>query len=533
MNATHGNLNPSNILFDASEHAHISEAGFPSLFQASQAQPRAVNERINFSPAYASPELWLGQSPTFASDIYSLACIVDEMISGKALFEGKTIEELQASHFAPPNLASNLPQSWKILLKKALAQRPEDRFESTDEFVSALLKANIDDYHFIKKGENYQGETIIVPIGLKPPEGPQSEGSVKEGMAKPADWKIAEDKNKHAAVDPLSDAKPVNAASVEIAAKNDKKPDLVKPNKKKTKLGLTALIALLLIILGVIAYQLGKRMPKQELLKVVVTATTTNTEALPTKAEPTATEAELEVGSTRIRLMDGMEQVYVPAGDFIMGSEDGYDNEKPVRKVYLDSYWIDKFEVTNGHYQACISAGKCTELIVDESHTRSSYYINAKHDDYPVMYVGWYQAKEYCQWAGGDLPTEAQWEKAARGVDGRTFPWGNEAADKSKARYNINWNVGPVAVGSKPDGASPYGAEDMAGNAWEWVSDWWAIEYDKTDVTNPQGPATGDAKVLRGGSWLNVYSMIRTAFRVDVLSAEGRDGVGFRCVSSP
>jgi len=561
LNVTHGNLNPSNILFDASGHARISEAGFLSLLQASQAQSRAVKDWINFSPAYAAPELWLGQRPTFASDIYSLACIVVEMISGKALFEGKNIEELQASHFAPPNLPDNLPQSWKNLLEKALAKRPEDRFESIDEFVSDLLKANIDDYHFIKRDENYQGETIIVPIGLKPPESPESEGSVKEGIAKPADWKIAEDKNQQAEEATHSEpaqtteldsqeTKHFNAGLAEIADKNEKKPVLVKPNKRKTKLGVIALIALLLIILGVIAYQMGKKNPKvetePETVKVVVTAA--NTAAIPTEAEatspelipteaatetpePTATETILGIGSTRIREMDGMEQVYVPAGDFIMGSENGYDHERPVRTVYLDSYWIDKYEVTNGQYQACVKNGPCRLLQQSDSNLRPDYYGNSSYDNYPVIFVDWRQAKAYCEWAGGDLPTEAQWEKAARGTDGREYPWGNEEPDKNYA--NFDRDIGDTSeVGRYVKGASPYGAMDMAGNVWEWVNDWYG-DYDVNDTYNPMGNDHGSDRITRGGSWYMRTMYIKTAFRQSREPDSKYSGLGFRCVTSP
>jgi hypothetical protein len=147
----------------------------------------------------------------------------------------------------------------------------------------------------------------------------------------------------------------------------------------------------------------------------------------PTNAPPT----NPVVGSTWTQTIGGMTLLYVPAGEFTMGSENGEDDEKPVHTVYLDAFWIDQTEVTNKQYQACVDAGTCEPPSDTSSYTHPGYYGNPEFDNYPVVYVNWDKANRYCEvWTGGDLPTEAQWEKAARGTDERTYPWGNDASNK-------------------------------------------------------------------------------------------------------
>jgi formylglycine-generating enzyme required for sulfatase activity len=240
------------------------------------------------------------------------------------------------------------------------------------------------------------------------------------------------------------------------------------------------------------------------------------------------------------------EEILIPAGAFQMGcdisnpaengcSESWHTVELPLHTVYLDAYYIDKYEVTNARYKVCVDAGGCTPPVGSSSDTRDSYYGNAEYDNYPVINMTWHQANAFCLWSGRRLPTEAEWEKAARGSsDTRKYPWGNAEATCSLANY-IGCIGDTSEVGSYAAGASPYGVMDMAGNVWEWVNDWYDENYyTVAPDSNPQGPATGDYRVLRGGSWYFNDDYVRSANRDFYLRPVISDDLfGFRCVRSP
>jgi len=255
------------------------------------------------------------------------------------------------------------------------------------------------------------------------------------------------------------------------------------------------------------------------------------------------------IGSTITSEKDGAKMVYVPQGEFAMGLGDRDYYSNPAHKVVLDAYWIDQTEVTNAMYEKCVTDGICKEPGNKSSATRSSYYGNSEFDDYPVIYVDWNMAKNYCEWRGHKLPTEAQWEKAARGTDGRIYPWGENIIDCSLANYYWTsrdyglWEhycAGDTTkVGSYESGKSPYGIYDMVGNVSEWVADWHGAVYEPNSlVINPAGPDTGVYRITRGGSWRDssLYSSsLPLALSVisDTLSAfDTKDEIGFRCASN-
>jgi formylglycine-generating enzyme required for sulfatase activity len=246
------------------------------------------------------------------------------------------------------------------------------------------------------------------------------------------------------------------------------------------------------------------------------------------KPQPPSNASLYDTGT---RPADDMVMVYVPGGTFQMGSAEGRSDEQPVHTVTLDGFWIDETEVTNAQYARCVAAGMCSPPSELRSRTRDSYYGDSQYDDYPVIWVSWDDATTYCQWAGGRLPTEAEWENAARGPDGRVYPWGNDPPNDTLANYALN--VGDTTtVGSYPEGQSWVGAMDMAGNVLEWVNDWYG-SYPSEPQVNPTGPASGPGRVLRGGAWSHDEEFVRAASR-DFGHPDARvGGVGFRCVVEP
>ncbi|MFZ3150117.1 MAG: formylglycine-generating enzyme family protein [Anaerolineaceae bacterium] len=247
----------------------------------------------------------------------------------------------------------------------------------------------------------------------------------------------------------------------------------------------------------------------------------------------------------RVRESDGAIEVLIPAGKFLMGCDQTrnggfncFQDELPLHKVYLSDYYIDKYEVTNRQYALCVEDGGCSDPYYKSSSTRDSYYGNPDYDDYPVMSLSWYEADTYCTWAGGRLPTEAEWEKAARGTTYQTYPWGDEETT-CKLANSQDGNLGSpcigdtLKVGSRPDGASPYGIMDMAGNVWEWVNDWYGRDYYyHSAYLNPQGYGTGLNKIVKGGSWDYSWGRLRIAYNSDHDPNTHNESFGFRCASS-
>ncbi len=229
---------------------------------------------------------------------------------------------------------------------------------------------------------------------------------------------------------------------------------------------------------------------------------------------------------------DGAPMVLVPAGRFTMGSNDGSADEKPQREVELDAFYIDKYEVTTSRY------AKFFQTIGWETPRYWSDTVLVSQGDRPVVGVTWDDAKAYCEKYGKRLPTEAEWEKAARGTDGRTYPWGNSDPDSSRAnfdRYTISWKTDLYSkrlkpVGNYEAGESPYGAYDMAGNVGEWVADWYDKNYYKNSPRkNPRGPSSGKERVIRGGSWYNDSWILRAAHRSVNRPSDRVGEIGFRC----
>lgn len=242
------------------------------------------------------------------------------------------------------------------------------------------------------------------------------------------------------------------------------------------------------------------------------------------KAEATGTPQEF-LGK------DGAPMVLIPAGEFVMGSPDGegLDNEQPEHKVWVDAFYLDKFEVTNARYE---------KFMEETGRARPKFWEQLDltvHGELPVIGVSWHDAKAYCEWAEKRLPTEAEWEYAARGTDRRRYPWGNAAPTAQLVNYGKNWSykfyedrLEPVT--SHEAGKSPFGVYNMAGNVFEWVADWYEIKYYlRSPQRNPPGPEKGEQKVMRGGSWNFASEYIRTTSRMKLKPMDREADVGIRC----
>jgi iron(II)-dependent oxidoreductase len=217
------------------------------------------------------------------------------------------------------------------------------------------------------------------------------------------------------------------------------------------------------------------------------------------------------------------EMVLIPAGSFRIGSDE-FEDESPVHEVYLDDFYIDRYEVTNAQYEIFLKTTGHRPPLTWEKPGFSM-------PDQPVIGVSWEDAVAYAKWAGKRLPTEAEWEKAARGTDGRRYPWGNIWSEGKCHSVGKSIPAGPAPVGSFPEGVSPYGCHDMAGNAWEWCADWFAEDYyEYSEHRNPKGPPDGSWHVLRGGGWESSSNEVRTTFRQGGCPDGGYRCAGFRCV---
>ena len=481
----HCNLSPANIYVLKDGRPVLTGLGAMSVYDA---QTRSLPITHAIVPGFSPPEQYGKGKIDSRSDVYALGATLYALLTAKllpesALIKGKDVATPLAVHEINPQI----DQSVSAAIRQATQIDPDKRFASIAEFKQALT------------------------------EGPQ----------------------------------PAKAAS----PPPPKKEKRSLPVKKllRALLKVILILALLggLVAGGWFAYPYIRRMlvkapastdiPTQTAtLEVQPTPTFT---ALPTQTEePTATPEPEDTPTPALPpgLFEddfGVKMALVPAGPFTMGSDEGEPAEGPVHEVTLDAFYIDQYEVTNASYQVCVDAGACQPPLELRSKRQADYYENPDFADYPVIYVDWDMAVAYCEWRGGRLPTEAEWEKAARGEDARPYPWGEQAASCSIANFwndELNCLADVKRVGSFPENVSPYQVFDMAGNVWEWVLDWFSeTYYADSPAENPTGPESGTHRVMRGGSWSNGAKSIRTTTRGRNLPQNGYHDIGIRCVRLP
>jgi len=541
----HRDIKPSNILFDKYEQPKLADFGIVKLLEGREHTLTATGATVG-TPEYMAPEL-IGGEASPATDQYALGVVLYELVTGKKPFKGRTpMETLTMQKYEPlpdpRSINADLPQWVCEILQKALAKEPQDRYPDINKFAQALqFGAQARD--FVAGMDGVQVKTEDVATAVMP----------------------AEDNDR--TFDALGEAQPVSQATI-LPTKKPIKETVTKPapatapiqQKKSIPAwllwgGVAVIVLGLMIGIGSSLVNLGTRGsgPLSALASATSPATFTHTPTLTHTATvtntPTPTNTPttmvtqtpiftstqmLGIGSTMIREKDGMEMMYVPAGEFTMGSNIGDIDEKPIHAVYLDAYWIDKYEVTNAQYAI---EGACSRPFIIRSSTRDSYFRNPSYDHYPVINVNWFFADDYCRWTGARLPSEAEWEKAATSQqENGLYPWGSRL-DCSLVNYSqddIGCKGDTNPVNEYHNGASLYGVLGMAGNVWEWVADWYDnTYYSKSPLENPSGPSSGSTRVQRGGSWDSIGVNLRITKRSWGDPSFFWNKVGFRCASSP
>jgi formylglycine-generating enzyme required for sulfatase activity len=478
----HLDIKPANIRIVPSGEVFLVDTGLPGL---------GVSVG---SSGFAAPEQQMQGTVSSASDIYSLGATLYTLLTGSAppdaLHRESGLSYLDAARDVNPNVEPYL----SMVATRAMDLRPDARYESAKVFIQALER--------------------------------------------PAGWSVSQQEG------PRRTEFDQNAPPPRLPQKR---------RKKMEQRTILALSAVLLIIIGfviglvyagtrpeVLESQAAATSTIESQVIAALTAITTVTPSPAPSATPVPTPEPVVDETTGARM------IYVPGGIFRLGDNDGESDESPSHIVKLDPFFIDETEATNGQYDYCVDEGVCDPPSRPGATFHRAYYGDPAFDDYPVIFVNWFNARDYCAWRGARLPSEAEWERAA-GFDPvqaikYRYPWG-EAFDGTVANFcdtncpqsdkNIEFDDGhndTAPVATFPDGASPFGLYDMAGNVMEWVSDWYDPRYyEESTDTNPLGPLEGEFKSLRGGSWLSSENEVRTSGRSSYLPSVSRANLGFRC----
>ncbi len=488
----HRDIKTSNIL--------ITEDGQPMLSDFGVAKIIDVKDTVDLTgtgmgvgtPEYMAPEQFHGQADE-RTDVYALGIVFYEMLAGRKPYQVETpaaliIKQATDPLPRPSGFVDGLPANVEKVLIKALAKEPENRYVSMVAFAKALEKVTL--------------RSAEIPI--RPSEDP----------------------------DLTYDDFAITPPGGESQTKEPKTHNVSSQLRAIPVWGWIAVVGV--IIIFALAILIGRGSDEVGPFAWIATETAT---AMPTAtATPGAIPIPtLGVEPTQKSEIDGMVQVYIPAGEFQMGSQDGNSDEELVHTVYLDAFWMDQTEVTNAMYEQCVNVGACSLP------NSIKYFGDQNYINHPVVYVSWYGAKAYCEWAGRRLPTEAEWEKAARGgLEGQQYPWGNidpVCTPGSQNGAKFDDNAGCDDTSTEPVmsyHSNGYGLYDMAGNVWEWVHDLYdGNYYSNSPSINPESPSFGDYRVLRGGSWFSSGRNLRSANWFFNNPDDSSSKFGFRCVRSP
>jgi serine/threonine-protein kinase len=541
----HCDLKPGNVMIEKTGRVLVSDFGIARMTDAATATMVGAG-----TPAYMAPEQIKGADPTPQTDIYALGVVLFEMLTGgerpftgeQAPITGTTGEKVRWEHL---NLEPPSPRKWnqavtselEAAVLRCLDKNPQSRYSDIQDLLSALSKTLIQvetpaerDFPTAKAREPQ-----VQSVGVDQEEHLASMGRTKTTNRK---WIVAWVLlavlglvSIVLIIGGLNDigldeiTPPTNTSTIQAIIEAEHTPTssrMPSPANVDSSTATAACSTHLAQFPGT---------PCPVLPTVTITPITSN--------DPPQT---ISAGSIRESDIDGMEMVYIPAATFMMGSDDGEEDEQPVHEVYLDAYWIDRTEVTNAMFATFLTEmgnqyqGGTTWMDTDSEESRirlvdNQWLVSNGYEDHPVTQVDWYGAQAYCTWVGRRLPTEAEWEYAARGNDQRAYPWGGSIPSCIFTNFS-DCEDDSTAVGLHPKGASPFGVQDMSGNAREWVADWYQENYyEESPNRNPPGPNVGLFRVLRGGSWYDVSSYLTVTARIPN-SAATHGYNGFRCALS-
>ncbi len=507
----HRDIKPSNVILEGPDEAiqaTLLDFGLVKLMQDSSALTsygKLVGSPEYMAPEQANPDR--RDEVGAAADRYALGIMAYRMLTGRVPFPGNTPATLNAHEnkpVPPPRkFRPGLPERVQQALLKMLAKAPAARFHSATAFVVELQEALEDSARYQRQAALY--EKLQAAAAQEDWSQVLMVGSQIEAIS-PGYRDVAQQIER--AQQAISRRSPFRTPKA-FAARNAAPAGTRGRHRRWLGMGLAAL---LVVIAGAWAL---RRFPGA---------------ASGPPRNPT-------LGAEWVRPQDGMAMVYAPGGEFLMGAAEWHD-DVPIHAVILDGFWIDRTEVTQAHYRRCMDAGDCAALPATTPFRPA----------HPVVAVTWDDAAAYCAWAGGRLPTEAEWEYAARSVERYRYPWGDDKSLVGPAGVRLNFCDANCAepwaddavddgyattapVGSFPAGMSWCGAFDLAGNVWEWVSDWYGeTYYAESRSRNPTGPSSGAYRVLRGGSWQSDEPSVRSSYRYWAAPEERADHRGFRCV---
>ncbi len=529
----HRDLKPGNVLFDDGGNAYIADFGLAKLTD-SNTQLSATG--MMGTPAYMSPEQARGDKEIGpASDIYALGAMLYHTLSGKLPYESDTAVGMALRHVSDPvpqlsQARPDLPRGCDSVIGIAMAKTPATRYDSASRLVSALETLTAGG-----EATSFEPAMTLQPGGASEPPPARRASSSASAPA------------------PIQPPPP---------------PQTRSPLWWLLPAGLSAVVLIAGIgVLGLAAYLLRGTTtptpvapPTPTVLAVAqATATTASVVATepivaatatpPALATPTPSLVPTEPptapapGATEVSSVDGMVLVYLGARSGFMGRDSAELDQGPEHAVEISPYWIDQHEVTNAMYALCVETGACAPPRNFRSFTRVKYYDDPAFADYPVVYVTRDDANTYCEWAGRRLPTEAEWEMAARTLES-PYPW-RDSDTLPPAPDRLNYKPSGISdttpVMSYAAGATITGIYDLAGNVWEWVADPYDPKYySESPRVDPQGPPhssgppdacnTADCGVLRGGSWDSDANQVRVTMRLVYGAQDTRDAFGFRCV---